>query len=119
MSNLPIQLIITSTNRDYCMVCISVYGSRASFFDISCTQTLFCPEISLVRLESPSLILPLLIPHTKGSIEYNTVLIHRKVCAVGTFLLCFCITLCKDTSKYQYYFFVKGDTPPIRILVTS
>ena len=59
MSNLPIQLIITSTNRDYCMVCISVYGNRASFFDISCTQTLFCPEISLVRLESLSLILPL------------------------------------------------------------
>ena len=59
MSNLPIQLTITSTNHDYCMVCISVYGSRASFFNISCTQTLFCPEISLVQLESPSLILPL------------------------------------------------------------
>ena len=37
LTNLPVQLIITSTNRYYSMVCISVYGSRASFFDISCT----------------------------------------------------------------------------------
>ena len=34
--------------------CTSVYNLY-----ISCTQTLFCGEISLVRLESPSLILPL------------------------------------------------------------
>ena len=53
----------------------------------------------------------LLIPHTKGSIECNTVLIHRNVRAVGTFLLYFCISLCKDTSKYQYYFFCKRGYP--------
>ena len=54
-----IQLIITSTNRDYSMVCISVYGSRGSFFNISCAQTLFYPEIFLLRPDSDSLILPL------------------------------------------------------------
>ena len=47
---------------------------------------------------------------------YNTVLIRREVRTVGTFLLYFCISLCKDTFKYL---FVKGDTPPIRIPVTS
>ena len=55
-----IQLISnTRTNRDYTMVCISVYGRRGSFFNISCTKTLFCPEISLVRSDSHSLTLPL------------------------------------------------------------
>ena len=55
-----IQLISnTRTNRDYSMVCISVYGRRGSFFNISCTKTLFCPEISLVRSDSHSLTLPL------------------------------------------------------------
>ena len=46
-------------NRDHNMVCISVYGRRGSFFNISCTKTLFCPEISLVWSDSHSLTLPL------------------------------------------------------------
>ena len=55
-----IQLISnTRTNRNYSMVCISVYGRRGSFFNISCTKPLFCPEISLVRSDSHSLTLPL------------------------------------------------------------
>ena len=55
----PIQLIITSKNRNYSMVCISTYGSRGSFFNISCAQTLFYPEIFLLQTDSDSLILSL------------------------------------------------------------
>ena len=54
---------------------------------------------------------PVLVPHMKASIKSNTVLIHAKVRVVCTFLLYFCISSLKDSSKFQYYFYVWGDTP--------
>ena len=116
-----IQLISnTHTNRDYSMVCISVYGRRGSFFNISCTKTLFCPEISLVRSDSHSLTLPLsLIPHKWPSIACNTALFRSEVHTVSTLPLYFCISLSKYGSKYPNFFYAQGDIPPVRIPMAS
>ena len=116
-----IQLISnTCTNRDYSMVCISVYGRRGSFFNISCTKTLFCPEISLVRSDSHSLTLPLSSDTSQvafHSVQHSA--FSSEVRTVSTLPLYFCISLSKYGSKYPNFFYAQGDIPPVRIPMTS
>ena len=50
----------------------------------------------------------LLVPHMKASFESNTVLIRAELRAVCTFLLYFCISSLKDSSKFQHYFMYGG-----------
>ena len=101
------------------MVCISIYGRRGSFFNISCTKTLFCPEISLVRLDTHSLTLPLSSDTSQvafHSVQHSA--FRSKVRTVLTLPLYF-ISHSKYGSKYPNFFYVQGDIPPVRIPMSS
>ena len=97
-----IQLISnTHTNCDYSMVCISVYGRRGSFFNISCIKTLFCPEISLVRSDSHSLTLPL--SSDTSQVAFHSVQIRSEVHTVSILPLYFCIRSANTVLNIQIF----------------
>ena len=105
VSNLPYYKTLTTTNHNNAPLSMGIHVRRRSFFYISKSKTFLCPEISLIRLESPSFIFVLSFDTShKGYrwAEYG-IIIRSKVHTVRTFPLYFCISPAKVTSKYQNF----------------